>query len=68
MGITAVLDGKDPFANPGWEYIGSSPFSDAPAELRFADGRLQGDVDGDGKADLLIQFLRVNSFNPNWIS
>ena len=68
MGITAVLDGKDPFANPGWEYIGSSPFSNAPAELRFANGRLQGDVDGDGKADLLIQLLGVSNFNPSWIS
>lgn len=68
LGITAVLDGKDPFANPGWDYIGSRPFSDAPAELRFANGRLLGDVDGDGQADLRIQLLGVTNFNPNWIS
>jgi len=68
LGITAVLDGKDPFANPGWDYIGSKPFSDAPAELRFANGRLLGDVDGDGQADLRIQLLGVTNFNPNWIS
>ncbi len=42
LGITAVLDSKDPFANPGWDYIGSRPFSDAAAELRFAHGHLQG--------------------------
>ena len=63
-----MLDGKDPFANPGWDYIGSKPFSDAPAELRFANGRLLGDVDGDGQADLRIQLLGVTNFNPNWIS
>ena len=68
LGIPAVLDGKDPFANPGWNYIGSKPFSDAPTELRFAHGHLQGDVDGDGKAGLPIQLLGVSSFNPNWIS
>jgi hypothetical protein len=68
LGIIAVLDGEDPFANPGWEYIGSSAFSGAAAELRFADGHLQGDVDGDGKADLRIHLLGVNTFNQNWIS
>jgi len=68
LGITAVLDGEDPFANPGWKYIGSSAFSGAAAELRFANGHLQGDVDGDRKADLLIHLLGVNTFNPNWIS
>jgi serralysin len=68
LGITAVLDGTDPFANPGWKYINSKAFSGAPAELRFADGNLQGDVDGDGKPDLLIHLLGVNTFNTDWIS
>ena len=68
LGITAVLDGEDPFANTGWDYIGSKPFSEAAAELRFANGHLLGDVDGDGKADLRIQLVGINTFNPDWIS
>ena len=63
-----MLDGDDPFANKGWNYICSDPFSKKAAELRVADGNLQGDVDGDGKADLLIHLLGVSSFNSDWIS
>ena len=63
-----MLDGEVPFANTGWDYIGSKPFSEAAAELRFANGHLLGDVDGDGKADLRIQLVGINTFNPDWIS
>jgi len=68
LGIDAVLDGSDPFANPGWNYIGSEAFTGAAAELRFAGGHLLGDVDGDGKADLRIHLLGVSTFNSDWIS
>ena len=68
LGIDAVLDGSDPFANPGWNYIGSGAFTGAAAELRFAGGHLLGDVDGDGKADLRIHLLGVSTFNSEWIS
>lgn len=39
----------DPFA-----WIGDSAFSGHAGELRYADGLLQGDVDGDGSADFEI--------------
>ena len=68
LGIDAVLDGPNPFANPGWNYIGSEAFTGAAAELRFAGGHLLGDVDGDGKADLRIHLLGVSTFNSDWIS
>jgi hypothetical protein len=68
LGIDAVLDGSDPFANRGWNYIGSEAFTGAAAELRFAGGHLLGDVDGDGKADLRIHLLGVSTFNSDWIS
>jgi Ca2+-binding RTX toxin-like protein len=68
LGIDAVLDGSDPFANRGWNYIGSEAFTGAEAELRFAGGHLLGDVDGDGQADLRIHLLGVSTFNSDWIS
>jgi Ca2+-binding RTX toxin-like protein len=36
-------------------YIGSAAFSDVAGQLRYADHMLQGDVNGDGKADFAIQ-------------
>ena len=68
LGIDAVLDGPNPFANPGWNHIGSGAFTGAAAELRFAGGHLLGDVDGDGQADLRIHLLGVSTFNHEWIS
>lgn len=70
LGLNAVLDGIDPFNNPGWDFIGSQRFSDTGvAELRFTgDGWLLGDANGDGRADLRIQLLGVQSFDIAWIS
>lgn len=68
LGITAVLDGEDPFTNPGWTYIHAKRFQGTPGELRFSDGWLRGDVDGDGNADLKIQLLGVTDFKQGWIS
>ena len=42
-------DGDQAFA-----FIGGDGFSNTPGELRFADGQLQGDVNGDGEAELLV--------------
>ena len=46
-------------ADDAFSFIGSSAFSGAAGELRFAtvdgDTYLQGDVNGDGAADLVIQ-------------
>ena len=38
-----------------FSYIGDSAFSGVAGELRYAGGELQGDVDGDGNADLVVQ-------------
>jgi len=68
LGINAVLDDDNPFLNQGWTYIGQEQFSGAAAELRFLNGLLQGDVNGDSKSDLNIQMLNVNNFSTDWIS
>ena len=68
LGITAILDGDNPFDNPGWDYIGKHAFTGSAAELRFFGGLLQGDVDGDRQADLNIWLPHVTVFNQAWIS
>jgi Ca2+-binding RTX toxin-like protein len=40
-------------------YVGNAAFSGAAGELRFADGLLVGDVDGDGAADFEVEMEGV---------
>ncbi|MFM7652548.1 MAG: SGNH/GDSL hydrolase family protein [Vulcanococcus sp.] len=70
LGLNAVLDGIDPYANSGWDFIGSQRFSETGvAELRFTRGGwLLGDANGDGRADLRIQLLGLEIFDTAWIS
>ena len=42
-------------------YVGSKRFSRKAGELRFADRKLQGDVDGDGKADFVVKLRGVKA-------
>lgn len=49
--VSAIpIDGEDSFT-----FIGTHAFSDTAGELRFKNGILSGDVDGDGKADFQVQ-------------
>jgi lysophospholipase L1-like esterase len=68
LAINSLLDGNNPFANPGWRFMGSRAFSRRPGELRFQGGVLLGDVSGNGSADLRVQLPGVNSFSPDWLS
>lgn len=45
--------------NDAFYFIGAEEFS-AAGQLRFASGLLQGDVDGDGIADLVVHVSRVS--------
>lgn len=46
--------------NDAFEFIGSEAFSGA-GQLRFKAGLLQGDVDGDGTADLVVRVTGAHS-------
>lgn len=45
-----LLNGDQAFA-----FIGSAAFSQTAGELRYANGFVRGDVDGDGAADFVIE-------------
>ncbi len=68
LAVNALLDRNNPFANPGWQFLGARAFSRRPGELRFQGGVLLGDLSGNGVADLRVQLPGVNSFSPDWIS
>ena len=51
----AAIDANEIVAgNQAFTYIGGRAFSNRPGELRVGGGQVQGDVDGDGRADLVI--------------
>ncbi len=52
----SVTDGHQAF-----NYVGGADFSSVAGELRFADGVLQGDTDGDGVADFEIELTGVTA-------
>lgn len=57
-GIDAI-DGT--FDDDAFSFLGSAAFSNVAGQLRFANGILEGDVNGDGVADFSIQLQgRVN--------
>ena len=45
--------------NQGFDFIGGAGFDGEAGQLRYARGLLSGDVNGDGRADLLIQIAGV---------
>ena len=45
--------------NQAFDFIGGGRFDDDAGQLRYARGVLQGDVDGDGRADLQVEIASV---------
>jgi serralysin len=54
--VDAVTDGHQ-----GFTYINGADFHSVAGELRFSDGLLQGDVDGDGNADFEVGLSGVTA-------
>ncbi len=54
-------------ANDAFSFIGSAAFSNVAGQLRFANGFVEGDVNGDGVADLSIQLGRTAIALDNFV-
>jgi Ca2+-binding RTX toxin-like protein len=50
-----------------FKFIGNDKFSETPGELRFKSDLLQGDVNGDGKADFEIRVIGSNPVKADFI-
>jgi hypothetical protein len=68
LGINAVLGLSNSLSGAGWTYIGSDSFDGSAGQLRFDSGLLQGDLNGDGRAELQIRLDGISTFNTDWIS
>ena len=53
LGLMDANDNRG--GNQKFKFIGSKHFADKAGQLRFANHKLQGDTDGDGRAELVIK-------------
>ena len=51
-----------------WTYIVANAFSGAKGEVRFANGLMQCDLDGDKASDINARLLGITSFEANWLN
>jgi len=66
QGDRIVLEDIDTSKKSGdqeFKFIGKKSFSDQAGELRFKNGFLYGDINGDGKADFTVQVDGVSSMS-----
>ena len=60
------IDAKSgPAGDQAFTFIGDTPFSNKSGELRFHNGKLSGDVDGNGTADFEIKVAGVDSLSAS---
>lgn len=51
-----------------WTYIAANTFSGVKGEVRFANGLMQCDLDGDKASDINARLLGINSFDASWLN
>lgn len=61
LGLVDANDNKG--GNQKFEYIGGKGFTDKAGQLRFSKHKLQGDTDGDGRAELVIKLPGVDDLS-----
>jgi hypothetical protein len=54
--------------SPSWSYIGASAFSARKGEVRFQQGLLQVDLDGNRTSDLNVRLAGITIFDPVWLT
>jgi Ca2+-binding RTX toxin-like protein len=57
----STIDAVSGSGDQAFDYIGGAAFGKVAGELRFENGLLQGDTNGDGKLDFEIQLTGVTS-------
>lgn len=55
IGLAGIDANLNILGDQAFDFIGSTPFSSTAGELRFENGLVLGDVDGDGMADFTIE-------------
>lgn len=57
LSLTSIDARQGTDADDAFTFVGAAAFSGQEGELRYAGGRLSGDVDGDGAADFVVNIL-----------
>jgi hypothetical protein len=54
--------------SPAATYIGAGPFTNAKGQVRFANGLLQVDLDGNGLSDINATLQGITTFDAAWLN
>ena len=63
--LGAIDADTDEGGDQSFEFIGSKGFSGVAGELRFEDGILEGDTDGNGRANLKIELVKIDALGAD---